>query len=128
MNSLVNLFGYYWNVIPKQARYPLLVLLVSIPFVVGVAFFEMSWLIPYQAIAVVTIIVIQIWNAKRSFNDCRNCGHERHMHDKPDLVKKGFMELAPVVCDNYEQHIGGGEQPKNYNKIYWNGLDPKDLR
>lgn len=118
----VNLLSWFYA-IPKMARYPMLVLLVSVPFVVGIMFFDMGWLIPYQALAVATIIVIQVWNMKRSWHKCKNCGHERHMHDKEDLIKKGFGSMASIICDNFDNSDGLGKYTNpNYDRKYGNGV------
>lgn len=122
----INLLSWFYA-IPRQARYPLLVLLVSTPFIIGVVLFKMSWLIPYQVIAVATVIIIQIWNARRSFHKCKNCGHERHMHDKQDLIKKGFGTMANIICDNFDNRDGLGKFTNpNYDRKYWNGQDPRN--
>lgn len=127
----VSLLGW-WYSMPKIFRYPFLIILVSIPFVVLVVFGDhfglgddRGWLVPYQVIAVGTIIAIQIWNARRSFNKCKTCGHERHMHDKIDLNRKGFSTLSTVVCDKFEDGYTD-DIPVNYRNLYWNGQDPRD--
>lgn len=121
---ILNILKYYlsfFSFIPKLARFPLLVLIVSIPFIVGALFFETgASLHPFHILSIAIVIGVQIWYSKRSFNTCGTCGHERHMHDKEDLIKKGFESLVTIVCDEYRR---GTRDPKNYDRRYWNGRD-----
>lgn len=118
---ILNILKYYISFVPKLARFPLLVLFVSIPFILGAIFFETGSLLhPYHLLSIGTIIAVQIWYSRRSFNTCGTCGHERHMHDKRDLVTRGFETLTQIVCDDFRRGI---RDPRNYNRVYWNGED-----
>lgn len=118
---ILNILKYYISFIPKLARFPLLVLIVSIPFIIGALFFETgASLHPFHLLSIGTVIAIQILYSRRSFNTCGTCGHERHMHDKKDLVSRGFETLTQIVCDKFRK---GTRDPRNYNRVYWNGRD-----
>ena len=118
---ILNILKYYISFIPKLLRFPLLVGIVSIPFIVGAIFFNTgSTLHPFHLLSIGSVIAVQIYFSKRSFNTCGTCGHERHMHDKRDLLSRGFETLSQIVCDNFRR---GTRDPRNYNRMYWNGRD-----
>lgn len=109
---------------PKLSRnqkflvYPLLVVIVSIPFMIATLMYDINTH-GLQLVAIAGVILVQIYFSKRSFNTCGTCGHQRHMHDKRDLVKRGHTSLTKIVCDNYRK----GKWEKNYEPKYWNGED-----
>ena len=118
---ILNILKYYISFIPKLARYPLLVGIVSIPFILGAFVFNTGSLLhPFHLLSIGIVIAVQIYMARRGFNTCGTCGHERHMHDKRDLIMRGFETLTQVVCDNFRK---GTRDPRNYNRVYWNGKD-----
>lgn len=111
--------------IPKVYLYPLLVLIVSIPFIIANLVFEIDTH-PFNLFAIAGVIIFQICMGRRNYNTCGTCGHERYMHDKRELLRKTYAftkntltGLARVVCDNFRK----GKCEKNYEKKYWNGED-----
>ena len=108
----------YFPRIPKYFIYPALVMLVSTPFIVSSVVYGVSNHFLHIS-AISGIILFQIYMSKRSFNTCGTCGHERHMHDKKELFRKGHTSLATVVCDNFKK----GKWTRNYQSKYWSGED-----
>ena len=104
--------------IPKYFIYPLLVVIVSVPFMVASLGFGMNTH-GLQLVAIAGVIGFQIYKSRQSFNTCGTCGHERHMHDKKDLVRRGYTSLTKIVCDSFRK----GKYDKNYIHKYWNGED-----
>jgi len=89
-------------------------MIVSMPFIIANLVFEMNTLM-FHFLAIGSVIGFQIYNSRRSFNTCGTCGHERHMHDKKDLLKRGHSRLTRIVCDNYKK----GKWERNYQNKYW---------
>jgi len=108
----------YFPRIPKYVIYPALVVIVSIPFMLLSLVFENPQH-QLHLFAIAGVILFQILMSRRTFNTCGTCGHERHMHDKKDLVRKGHHTLTRVVCDNFRK----GKSARNYERKYWNGED-----
>ncbi len=108
----------YFPRIPKYIIYPALVVIVSIPFILLSVVYNTPQH-QYHLFAIAGVILFQIYMSRKSFNTCGTCGHERHMHDKKDLVRKNFTGLAKVVCDNFRK----GKCERNYERKYWNGED-----
>ena len=104
--------------IPKYFIYPVLIICVSTPFVI-VNFVYGINTIPFHLFGIASVILFQIYMSRRSFNTCGTCGHERHMHDKKDLVRRGHNSLTRIVCDNFRK----GRYERNYQNKYWNGVD-----
>lgn len=116
---ILNILKYYISFIPKVARFPLLVLFVSIPFIISSLVYDYAFH-SFHLMSIASVIAFQIWHSRRGFNTCGTCGHERHMHDKRDLLKRGFETLTQVVCDKFRK---GTRDPRNYDRMYWNGQD-----
>ena len=103
---------------PKYFIYPLLIVCVSVPFIIANVVYEINTL-HFHLVGIACVIGFQIYNSRRSFNTCGTCGHERHMHDKKDLLRRGHPALTRIVCDDYKK----GKWERNYQNKYWNGED-----
>lgn len=104
--------------IPKYFIYPILVVIVSVPFLVASLGFGINTH-GVQLIAIAGVILFQVYRSRQSFNTCGTCGHERHMHDKKDLLRRGHRTLTTIVCDDFRK----GKYERNYDHRYWNGED-----
>jgi len=107
---------------PKLTRnqkfiiYPIMVVVVSIPFMIANLVYEIETH-GLQLVAIAGVIMIQVYFSKRSFNTCGTCGHERHQHDKRELVRRGYNSLTRIICDDFRK----GKWERNYEPKYWNG-------
>lgn len=99
----------------RKFIFPLLIVIVCTPFMIGTMVFQMD-VIQYQLIAIVIIIAIQLWTIKRDWNKCQNCGHDRHMHNKKDMTKRGYNDLVKKICNDFSKARGTPE--RNYTKEY----------
>jgi len=104
--------------LPKYFIYPFLIMVVSTPFIIANLVYQINTL-HFHLIGIAIVILFQVYMARRSSNTCGTCGHERHMHDKKDLIKKGFQSLTKVICDDFKK----GKWQRNYERKYWNGED-----